>query len=157
VLRGAADMMIAVTNEEGIIKIACGKSKDSKPFMHRYCRLQEIDIVQNNIPVTSAVLEAWQRVKVDAKDLTPNQARILECLASEIFSQGVRASDLKGYSNVSGSSFYTALNSLLKKGYAKKLGKGASIDPVIITHIGMDWIRDKSKINPEESNSNMRL
>lgn len=150
VLRGAADMMIAVTNEEGIVKIACGKSKDSKPFMHRYCRLQEVTIMQNGKQVVSAVLEAWQRVKVDAKELSPNQARILECLASEIFAQGAKASDIKGYSNITNSSFYTALNSLIKRGYAKKLGKGASVDPVIITHIGMDWIREKSKINPEQ-------
>lgn len=150
VLRGAADMMIAVTNEEGIVKIACGKSKDSKPFMHRYCRLQEVEVVQNGVKVVSAVLESWQRVKVDIKDLTPNQARLLEVLASELFSQGARASDIKGYSNITNSSFYTALNSLIKKGYAKRLGKGASIDPVIITLTGMDWIRDKSKINPEQ-------
>ncbi len=150
VLRGAADMMISVTNEEGLVKIACGKSKDTKPFMHRYCRLQEIEIVQNGLKVISGVLEAWQRVKVDIKDLSPNQARLLECLASELFSEGVRAPDLKGYSNIQGSSFYTALNSLLKKGYARKMGKGAKIDPVVITVLGMDWIREKSKLNPEQ-------
>lgn len=150
VLRGAADMMISITNEEGLVKIACGKAKDTKPFMHRYCRIQEIEIVQNGIKVISGVLEAWQRVKVDIKDLSPNQARMLEVLSSELFSQGAKASDLKGYSNISNSSFYSAINSLIKKGYAKRLGKGASIDPVIITASGLEWIRDKARGNPEQ-------
>jgi hypothetical protein len=150
VLRGAADMMIAITNEEGIIKIACGKSKDTKPFMHRYCRLQEVEITQNGKQVVSAVLENWQQVKVNADELTPNQAHLLECLSSELFSQGVKAPDLKGYSNIQGSSFYKALNSLLKRGYVRKIGTGAKIDPIIITNMGKDWIRQKSKINPEE-------
>lgn len=154
-LRGAADMMIAITNEEGVIKIACGKSKDTKPFTHRYCRLQEVEIVQNKVPIVSCVLEAWQRVKVDPKDLSPNQARLLECLSSELFHEGVRAPDLKAYSNVQGSGFYTSLNSLIKRGYARKMGKGAKIDPVVITHEGMEWIRAKSKVNPEQMSVSM--
>lgn len=153
VLRGAADMMIAITNEEGLVKISCGKAKDTKPFMHRYCRIQEVEIIQNGLRVISGVLEAWQRVKVDVKDLTPNQARLLEVLASELFSQGAKAGDIKGYSNITNSSFYTALNSLIKKGYAKRLGKGASIDPVIITEAGRNWIRERSRTSPEQLES----
>jgi archaellum biogenesis ATPase FlaH len=150
VLRAAADMMIAVSNEEGLVKIACGKSKDTKPFMHRYCRLLEVEITQNGQKVVSCVLEAWQHVKVSVNELTPNQARLLECLASNLFQEGVRAPDLKGYSNIQGSSFYSALNSLIKKGYARKMGKGAKIDPVVITSQGMIWIQEKSRFNPEE-------
>lgn len=151
VLRGAADMMISIGNEEGLVKISCGKAKDTKPFMHRYCRILEVEIIQNGMKIISGVLEAWQRVKVDVKDLTPNQARLLEVLSSELFSQGAKAADIKGYSNITNSSFYTALNSLIRKGYAKRLGKGAAIDPVIITHTGIDWIREHSKVSPEQS------
>lgn len=151
VLRAAADMMISVTNEEGIIKIACGKAKDSKPFPHRYCRLQEVTITQNKQEVVSCVLEMWQLVRFDDAQLTPNQVRLLECLASELFSEGVRAPDLKAYSNIQGSSFYTALNSLMKRGYVYKKGRGAKIDPVCISAKGMNWIA--SKANPEGTNS----
>lgn len=153
VLRAAADMMISVTNEEGIIKIACGKAKDSKPFPHRYCRLQEVTITQNKQEVVSCVLEMWQLVRFDDNQLTPNQTRLLECLASELFSEGVRAPDLKAYSNIQGSSFYTALNSLMKRGYVYKKGRGAKIDPVCISAKGMNWIT--AKANPEGVESGM--
>ena len=155
VLRGAADMMISVTNEEGIIKIACGKAKDSKPFPHRYCRLQEVTIIQNKQEVVSCVLEMWQKVRYDDKQLSANQTRLLECLASELFSEGVRAPDLKAYSNIQGSSFYTALNSLMKRGYVYKKGRGAKIDPVCISAKGMDWIH--AKANPEGVEMGMEL
>ncbi len=151
VLRGAADMMIAVTNEEGTIKVSCGKSKDSKPFPHRYLRLKEITIEQNGKQVVSCVLDMWQKVKTDPDALTPNQTRLLECLASEIFSDGVRVPDLKGYANIgAGSTFYSALNTLMKRGFCYKKGKGAKIDPVVISETGKDWMRRHSRVNPDQ-------
>lgn len=155
VLRGAADMMISVSNEEGIIKIGCGKAKDSKPFEHRYCRLQEVTITQNKMDIVSCVLEMWQKVRFDQNALSANQTRLLECLSSELFSEGVRAPDLKAYSNIQGSSFYSALNILMKRGYVYKKGRGAKIDPVVISQKGMDWIR--SKANPDGIEKGMEL
>lgn len=148
VLRGAADSMIQVSNAEGLIKIESSKTKDGKHFLTRYCRRMEVAIEQNGEKLTSCVLEAWNRVKTDPNELTPNQFRILESLASELFSEGVKAPDLKAACNVQGSSFYTALNSLVKRGFAKKIGRGARLDPIIITPTGMAAVRKSVNSSP---------
>lgn len=152
VLRGAADSMISVSNTEGLIKIECAKTKDGKHFPTRYCKRLTVEVVQNGETLTSCVLEAWQRVKSDPNELTANQYRILESLASELFSEGVKAPDLKIASQVDRSSFYTAINSLIRRGLVKKLGKGARLDPFVITPQGRQLISRAVNYNPSIDN-----
>lgn len=148
VLRGAADSMVQVSNTEGLIKIESSKTKDGKHFATRYCRRLEVAVEQNGEMLTSCVLEAWNRVKVDPNELSQNQYRILESLASELFAEGVKAPDLKIASGVDRSSFYTAINSLIKRGFVNKLGRGARLDPFIITAQGIMAVRKTVNSSP---------
>lgn len=134
-MRGAADVMIEITDDEGMIKIACSKMKDSATFDTYYMRLLEVQ-VENGI--TSCVLVSSDRVAIKQDELTPNQRQIIQWLASDVFDKGARSTDLRNATGLSSGSFFSALNSLSKR---RLIRKEAKYDPWVLTQLGEQLAR----------------
>jgi hypothetical protein len=137
-LRGAADMMIELTNDDGLIRMACSKAKDAPEFEPRYLRLVNWEIEPG---LTSCVVvPSSRRVEATGDRLTPIQTKILETLALETFIEhGVRAATLQAAAKIDASStFYRAASQLLRLGYITKDGK---YDPYRITEEGSAYLK----------------
>jgi hypothetical protein len=93
VLYGSVESWIDVTNDDGLITVACGKSKDAKPFPPRYLRMVE--------SAGSVVLLPADQVDQRNAGLTDPQRKILETLALDIFTgpgrEAHRASERNQY------------------------------------------------------------
>lgn len=123
-IRGAAYTMIEISDEDGLIRVACTKAKNSQPFDPYYLRLVQCG--------ESAVIVPADRVASQiGEKLTVNQRLILEFLALEIFSTtGATVTQLKSGVTVADKTLYRALNSLKVAGY---ITQGAKGDPYTIT------------------------
>jgi DNA-binding PadR family transcriptional regulator len=130
-LRGAADSMIAVEDEDDIIRIESRKSKDATPFPTRYVRFEQVDtgLVDANgmpLPPTPVLVATTPNDDSAVQALTKWQRRVLESAASEIYREtGIRYSEVKEI--VTGLSHQTltrALGALKKKGYVSQEQKG---------------------------------
>lgn len=129
-LRGAADTMIEMSNEEGYIRIACSKIKDGKPFPSRM--VKRVDVVVGN-GESSCVLVSADKVQEDLMDLSENQRRIVQFLADGVYDEGARTTDVKGALDMGNSSFYKSIRTLKKRRIVEKTGK---YDPWILTQFG---------------------
>lgn len=134
-MRGAADVMIEISDDEGMIKIACSKMKDSADFKTYYMKLMEIPVDNG---VTSCVLVSSDKIATKADELTPNQRQVIQWLASDVFDKGARSSDLKNATGLSQGSFFSVLNSLSKRHLIRKEAK---YDPWVLTNTGADLAR----------------
>lgn len=129
-LRGAADTMIEMSNEEGYIRVACSKIKDGKPFPYRM--VKRMDVVVGN-GETSCVLVSLDKVQEDVMDLSDNQRRIVQFLADGVYDEGARTTDVKGALDMGNSSFYKSIRTLKKRRIVQKTGK---YDPWVLTDFG---------------------
>jgi len=134
-MRGAADVMIEVSDDEGMIKVACSKMKDSADFATYYRKLLEVPVDNG---VTSCVLVSSDKIATKADELTPNQRQVIQWLASDVFDKGARSSDLKNATGLSQGSFFSVLNSLSKRHLIRKEAK---YDPWVLTTAGADLAR----------------
>lgn len=134
-MRGAADVMIEVSNDEGMMKISCSKMKDSADFKTYYMKMVEVPVDNG---VTSCVVVASDRLAFGKDELTTNQQQIIQWLASDVFDKGARSSDLKNATGLSQGSFFSALNSLSKR---QLIRKEAKYDPWVLTNTGADLAR----------------
>lgn len=133
-LRGAADVMLNLREQDGVYKLINSKIKDDvAPEVQRY-RLEVVEISQGE---TSCVLVPSNQAKIDPNHLSPNQLTVITHLAGYSFDQGARNSDLKSATELSGSSFYHALNSLADRGFIEKVGR---YDPWKLTTFGKEWV-----------------
>ena len=131
-LRGAADVMMEVRENDGVFRLSNSKIKDdTAPDVQQY-RLEVIALDQGE---TSAVLLPALEVKIDPSKFSANQLAILTQLASFAFNEGARTTDLQKAAEVGGSSFYYAINSLARRGLVDKRGK---YDPWVLTSTGQD-------------------
>lgn len=141
-LRNNCDTMIEVVNEEGTIKVICSKMKDGKHWPTEYYRRLEVEIEQNGEKVSTCVLEPWQNVKVNAEELTHNQAAVIEVLASEAyFDCGARSAEITAVTNIARSTLFSVLKSLMRRGFVKKPPRKS--DPYFITESGLALYRRK--------------
>lgn len=129
-LRGAADVMIEVSDDEGYIKIECDKMKDTAAFDSRKVRRHELELQPG---ITSCVLLPAGMVKMKKDDLTANQYEITKWLATGVFEDGARTSDLVSATGLAKGSFFSALNNLKSRGFIRKAGK---YDPWYLTPEG---------------------
>ncbi len=130
-LYGSVESWIDVSNDDGLITVACGKSKDAKPFPPRYLRMVEA--------AESVVLLPADQVTQRSTDLTEGQRKVLETLALDIFrGAGARRSELVGATSIPEPTMYKIL-SRLKRNYLINQGKRG--DPYYISDEGMDAIK----------------
>ena len=131
-LRGAADMMLELSNDDGTIRVECSKSKDSAGFETEFYRPITVTTERG----TSLVLLPADRV-LDApgQSLTTNQRTIIEWLATKVFDEGARTLDLKRATGLNDGSFYSALKSLSRRGLIEKDGR---YDPWLLTEKGKE-------------------
>ncbi len=130
-LYGSVESWIDVSNDDGLITVACGKSKDAKPFPPRYLRMVEA--------AESVVLLPADQVTQRSTDLTEGQRKVLETLALDIFrGAGARRSELVGATSIPEPTMYKIL-SRLKRNYLINQGKRG--DPYYISDQGMGVIK----------------
>ncbi|GEM_PF-2025523 len=112
-LRAAADSMIELINEDGLIMLQCSKAKDSAPFKPRYLRL-----VQSG---ESCVLVSAE--KVIEVSLPNNQRKILQALNLPIyFDKEATRSQIGTDSGLQDSALSRALSALISKGMISQKG-----------------------------------
>lgn len=127
-LRGAADMMIELKNDDGLIRISCEKSKDSAGFETRHMRLVQM--------ADSCVLMPSDKIVLDENILSNNEKTIIEFLADrEVFDNGAKSQIIIRATGLPDSSFYRTIKLLNKRGLVRKEGK---FDPWVLTEKGYD-------------------
>jgi len=127
-LRGAADMMIELQNDEGVIRLSCSKAKDSAGFDTRYLQLIQVG--------DSCVLNPTDKTITETSRLTDNQKQVIEWLSSsDIFDEGARSNDLQKATNIPAGTFWRVLRSLDRRGLIEKTGK---YDPWLLTREGKE-------------------
>ena len=132
-LRGAADMMIKLDNDEGFIRLSCDKSKDSSGFGTKALRLLPVDIGNER---TSCLVVAAEKIIIPEDNLTEKEASVIEWLSSTpIFDQGARAGDLRRAIGMAESTFFNVIRRLMKRGF---IGKENKYDPYILTEKGRE-------------------
>lgn len=137
VLRGAADQVISIDNDDSLIRLACEKSKDSAGFPQRGLRLVTVEtgrLLEDGTPETSCVVLPSDQV-IMAGTLTRNGRTLLETLALEVFqTAGASAKQLIDSTAMKSSTFYRVASQLVKDGLARQDTKG---DPYYITAEGL--------------------
>lgn len=130
-LRGAAEVMIEVSNDDGYISIKCTKSKDDAPFEQRY--LEQITVEGLPDQPSCVLLPADKLAKTPQDKLSQQQREILEFLALETFTKtGAKSHTiLKQLPNISNP--YRVLSNLKARGFIDQDTKG---DPFYITSTG---------------------
>lgn len=137
VLRGAADQVISIENDDSLIRLACEKSKDSAGFPQRGLRLVTVEtgrLVEDGTPETSCVVLPSDQV-IMVGTLTKSGRNLLETLALEVFQNpGARASVLIEQTGMKSTTFYRVASQLVKDGLVRQDAKG---DPYFITAEGL--------------------
>jgi hypothetical protein len=137
VLRGAADQVISIENDDSLIRLACEKSKDSAGFPQRGLRLVTVETgrtLEDGTPETSCVVLPSDMVLM-AGTLTKNGRNLLETLGLEVFqTAGARASVLIETTGMKSTTFYRVASQLVKDGLVRQDAKG---DPYSITAEGL--------------------
>jgi hypothetical protein len=138
-LIGAADVIIEITNDDGLLTIRCEKQKDEEAFEVYYLRPVKVALPGDE---DSLVLLPAHRVAVEFAPLTPHQRKVLETLNLEIFRDtGVKYGQLRTASGVPEGSIYRTLENLKKKGM---ISQGKSGEPYFITDVGR-WAIEPSQ------------
>jgi hypothetical protein len=134
-LRGGADMMIEVANDDDLITLSCSKAKETEGFDDRHlARL----MIETRPGETSCVWLPTDKVAHSKADkLTRQQREVLETLNSPLFAEvGARFTQLAdALPDISRSGLYKILNRLMdsRVGYITQGKKG---EPFTITEAG---------------------
>lgn len=125
-IRAAAYTMLEASDEDGVLRIACTKAKNSRPFDPLYFRLVEHG--------DSAVAVPAEYVRRDESRLTNNQRVILEQLALDIFANtGMSASEIERVTGIASKTMYRTLDHLKQANFIRQSEKG---NPYHITDKG---------------------
>lgn len=141
-LRGAADAMIRVSDDDGLIVVECTKSKDYEPFTTKFFKLTSIDVGLHDgdgnkiIPAVA--------VQCDRQDemsgLTRNQRKILE--AAEILDGEFTVNMLSDViPEIDRGSIYRAIGRLKKLGYIEQ---AAPREPYTLTLKSREFINNSN-------------
>lgn len=131
-LYGSVESWIDVANDDGLITVSCGKSKDAQPFAPRYLRMVETG--------ESVVLLPSDQVSQRSNKLTEGQRKTLETLALDIFTgPGAKRAELVSATGVNEVTMYKILSRLKRDNLIEQSRRG---DPYKITHEGMAAIKN---------------
>ena len=135
-LRAAADQVISISNDDGLIRISCDKSKDDAEFKTYGMRLVVLEtgrMLEDGKKETSCVLLPAGEV-LTTGIVTKGQRAILEAMALEVFAEaGATARQLMATVGMPEPSLYRALSKLKRGEY---LSQGVKGDPYRITERG---------------------
>lgn len=137
-LRGASDAMIEIsTSGDGLVSVACSKTKDTEPWETETLTFYQIDRSGVLIPPTDSALVSLS--------LSPVEKRIIEFLGLSVFDTiGAQVQQIVNALNVSERHVYRLLSGLKNKGLTRHVSKGM---PMNLTEVGTDILRsfaDKS-------------
>lgn len=119
-LRGAADTMLSLKDEDGVITVRCEKQKDAEPFSP--LRLSLLRVAE------SCVTEgATGSLHLRSTDLTPSQRQALEELHRLAPSHGLTSSKWEDLSQLARRTYYAARKALEEGSYVEsdREGRGA--------------------------------
>ncbi|CAA9344163.1 MAG: hypothetical protein AVDCRST_MAG93-6800, partial [uncultured Chloroflexia bacterium] len=140
---------LEVSRDDDLIRLECGRVKNSAPFAPRYFKLVDVatDMAdEEGAAITSCVIAPADRV-VAGDTLTRNQMAMLGSLLLMTDAQGGAATtELQTASKLVGNSFYGALKRLRALGLVDKGEKRT--DPLYITTAGRNRLAQESD-NPE--------
>lgn len=126
-LRGAADVWLSLSNDDGLITLTADKIKDGRPFEPRALRLVILETgrtLAEGEAETSCVIVPSDRVLM-AGVVTGTGRKILETLALETFKDaGARAATLIDMTRIPSTTFYRTISGLLRDGYVRQHEKG---------------------------------
>lgn len=133
VLYGSCDSWIDVSNDDGLITVACGKAKDWQRFDPRYLRMVPKD--------ESVVLLPAEQVSTRGGALTDGQRKVLETLALDVFQgPGAKATQIKSAVDpLPEKTLFRILSRLKRDGM---ISQGSRGDPYKITPQGLEAIKD---------------
>jgi AAA domain len=125
-LRGAADTMIRVSTDDGLIRVKCDKVKDRKPWAN--VNYQFVELPPSGVLVTTD--------QISTTKMTENEMDILELLNLEAFIDcGARSNQISKALNIPDASLYRVLSKLERNSLIVHHTKG---DPFKITEIGKE-------------------
>lgn len=136
-LPGNADVMVRVSPADDLVMVECTKTKDEAPFDTFYMFMRPVGDSLVPVPVNQYVR--------DESVLTPNQKKLLNCLALEIHADGVPTRELEELCNLSHGMTVRTLNNLKKKNLVHKPKGSYAINPAGLKAIGVDgsdWIKN---------------
>jgi hypothetical protein len=114
-LRGAADTMIQVKADDGVVSVICDKQKEAEPFPRLALRLQLVG--------ESCVLSTITGAENRAGELGKNDRAALEALSKGFLAEGASTTAWMEASELKTATFYRARTSLVNKGYVDHDGK----------------------------------
>lgn len=137
-LRGAADAMIEILDDDNRIKITCSKMKDGQHFAPYFVKRVDVTIEQG---ITSCIILPANIVAEVRDEITNNQRLVLESLfENPMYDKGAKFNQLKQSTNLADSSLSSALKSLLKRKFLYKTG---TYEPYALTQDGISFCRIK--------------
>lgn len=140
-IKDFADMMIELTNENGLIELSCEKSKNAAPFETRYLRLVEHG--------ESCVILPAENVTDRSAKVNPTERKVLEALHLDIFTTtGAKRTEIQSASGVGEKTLYRVLSDLKHRGLVNQSAKG---DPYYISEAG------KRELSQKEAHSSDQL
>ena len=141
-LRGAVDIQIEISNDDGLVTVHCEKSKDDEPFEKFFLRPVKIYLSED---LDSLVLLPASKV-IEAEKLNPQARKVLEALALEVFEEtGAKATQLIRDTGIPESSIYRLLSSLKRKEFITQSKSG---EPYFIAESG------RKALNSQELSNN---
>lgn len=137
-LEGAADVMLEISNDDGLITVKNTKNKDEENQPSLYFRALQIEVGHDpelDEPITSCVLHPSDKVMDTPDDkLTETEQTVIAALALSSFDAGAKTADLRGVARIgSPSTFYHVLSRLKDKGFIQRDGK---YEPWLLTEAG---------------------
>ena len=130
-LYGSVESWIDVANDDGLITVSCGKSKDAKPFPPRYLRMVEV--------LDSVVLMPSDQVDQRDAPLSEGKRAILETLSLGIFRDvGAKRTEIVSATGINDRTIFKILSRMKQDGMINQSKKG---DPYFISDQGLDTIK----------------
>ncbi len=120
-LRGAADTMIAVTNDDGLIRIQCDKQKDAPEFERVYARLVTVG--------DSAFIGKDAGIAVSNPDspLSRQERAVVDVLTAIFGEDGATPSQLINQARIPERTIFVVLKNLTARQLIRKQGSGRSV------------------------------
>lgn len=130
-LYGSVESWIDVSNDDGLITVSCGKSKDAKPFPPRYLRMVEV--------AESVVLMPSDQVDQKNAPLSEGKRVILETLSLSIFRDvGAKRTEIVSATGINDRTIFKILSRMKQDGLISQSKKG---DPYFISDHGLETIK----------------
>jgi hypothetical protein len=121
-LRGAADTMLAVSNDDGLIRVECAKQKDDLPFDRMYARL---------VPDGKSAfigLDAGCIAVIDPNaPLSRQETATLDVLTATFGDDGATPKEIEEQARIPERTVYVVLKTLVARGVVTKSGKGKAV------------------------------